>query len=334
MRKIAVGDLGEFWYGDYKEPFEQLEGGVPGHPVGVVLKADDGKLLCAYCGKTYANLGAHAYWTHKMKTGEYKESVGLLSKSALVSESLRLNSSRTAQRVGFGAYPEHGGSYKGTQRGLGDANGSRKPERLNKTGTCYAQTLAVGRTVLRETGRLSERALRRHGIYSTVIARYFGDMDGYRKAIGMEPVNFQRDWSRDALLTGLRNLALDLGRTPTASDMRRFGLPGRRPYLRVFGSWVEAYRQTGLQPNLPTPDSRDLVVSMFVAYATLGTITKTARHLHINRKRVEQEFARYGAPFTEYADGPGGRYAGTSSTKRREWAAEMARRLAGTADAA
>ena len=98
VKKIAVGDLGEFWYGDYKEPFEQLEGAVPGYPVGVVLKDDAGLLLCAYCGKVYKNLGAHAAKTHGLSAKEYKDETGLLRKSALVSEQTRMMASASALR--------------------------------------------------------------------------------------------------------------------------------------------------------------------------------------------------------------------------------------------
>ena len=109
MKKIAVGDLGEFWYGDYKEPFEQLEGAVPGYPVGVVLKDDDGLLLCAYCGKVYKNLGNHSAKTHGMSASEYKDEVGLLRKSALVSEQLRMMTSANSPGL---AHDGQGGSLR------------------------------------------------------------------------------------------------------------------------------------------------------------------------------------------------------------------------------
>lgn len=323
MKKIAVGDLGEFWYGDYKEPFEQLEGGVPGHPVGVVLKADDGKLLCAWCGKTAESLASHLHWKHRTTAREYKEAVGLLNKSALVSDRVRLAHSRAALQHGFGTRKEHIKPYRGA-RATGDANGNRKAEGFNKRGTCYAQALAVGRTVVAETGRLSERRLRKHGIGDSVVQRYFGDMDGFRRAVGINPVRFVRHTESD-LLRVLRNVAEDLGRTPTASDLRRYGLPVRRTYVKRFGSWDMACQRAGLVVHVPIARRGDFEAMVLEAYATLGTITKVARHLRVDRKAVEAVFARYGAPFTDrLAKG------GLDTTKRREWAADMARRLAGT----
>ncbi len=328
MKKIAVGDIGEFWYGDYKEPFEQLEGGVPGHPVGVVLKADDGKLLCAWCGKTYESLAFHITKAHGTSPASYKETVGLLHKSALISDRLRMVASRNAKLHGFGPNPDHASSRtQPLNRRRGREHHSLTPEFLNKTGTCYAQAVQVGRTVLNETGRLSQKTLFRHGISPKIVARYFKDMDGFRRVLGLSPLN-RRTYSNSELLSALRNLAQELGHTPTASDIRRFGMPGRTTYVKRFGNWSDACRAAGLDPNLPTPDGRDLDVSVLVSYATLGTVAKVAKHLRLDRQRVTETMTRYGAPFTEL------RWTGPDTSNRKAWAADMARRLAGVDAAA
>lgn len=329
MKKIAVGDIGEFWYGDYKEPFEQLEGGVPGHPVGVVLKADDGRLLCAWCGKTFDNLATHINKTHHSSAASYKETVGLLHKSALKSDRLRLVGARNGLRHGFGPHPEHSYSRPSmVTRRSGAEHHSLNPERLNKTGTCYAQALAVGRTVTRETGRLSQKTLRKHGISPIIVARYFGDMDGFRRAVGLAPVNKRKSLSNSDLISVLRHLSQDLGRTPLGTDMRRYGMPSRNTYIKRFGSWSSACIQAGLTPNLPIPDGQDFDVNVLVAYATLGTIMKVAHHLHVAASRVTETMTRYGAPF------PDMNYNGPDTTARRRWAADMAQRLAGVVAAA
>ena len=138
VKKIAVGDLGEFWYGDYKEPFEQLEGAVPGYPVGVVLKDDAGLLLCAWCGKVYKNLGAHSAKTHGMSANQYKDEAGLLRKSALVSEQTRMMNSAQGFRLraaGIFRTPTLEDSRRAAwQGGSAVANRERPAEALNKTG--------------------------------------------------------------------------------------------------------------------------------------------------------------------------------------------------------
>jgi hypothetical protein len=331
MKKIALGDLGEFWYGDYKEPFEQLDGAVPGHPVGVVLKDDEGKVLCAYCGKTFDSLASHVK-AHGMTGREYKAEVGLLKGSALVSERVRVGHlaklvQRRDPRMGVHNFKGRTPIGRGSRSAeVGRNNGMWKAEYLNKTGRCYAQVLAVGRTVMNETGRLSEKELGRHGIHPNTVRAYFGDMDGYRRAVGLAPVNFHR-WTDMELLGALRNLAMELGRAPSASDARRYGLPAVRSYQRAFGSWADAHRRAGLIPNLPVPhDNLDL--SVLVAYATLGNLGLVARHLHVRYDRAEEVFSRYGAPFA--VNTPHGR----DSSMRREWAADMARRLSGSSEGA
>lgn len=256
MKKIAVGDLGEFWYGDYKEPFEQLEGAVPGHPVGVVLYEDDGgkpgNLLCAYCGGTFENLGTHVKPKHGLSTREYKEEVGLLQKSALVSERLRNTRSATQLRM------IRSGKYDPTQhrftKGFKPAphrtrDGRIKPEFLNKTGRCRSQVVQVARSIRQRTGRISEKELRRHGIYMNTVKRYFGTMNGLRIEAGMPPVAKRHSYSAFELKQSLWALAQSLGRTPTQSDCRRFGLPTQKVFAREFGSVYKGLRSRRLGPE-------------------------------------------------------------------------------------
>lgn len=323
MKKIAVGDLGEFWYGDYKEPFEQLEGGVPGHPVGVVLKADDGKLLCAFCGKTYENLGQHARHSHGLHAVDYKREVGLLKKSALVSERVRsqmaAGSLRAARRQGFG-----NAAWRQRYPTVTSAGSSwqRLPEQLNKTGRCLAQVLASGRAEVRERGYLSSHRMRLRGITQGVVERYFGTWEAYRQAVGAP--RGRRVWQSSEMLLALRSLAATLGRTPTQSDMRRYGMPSASAYIDHFGSFADACRRAGLDPNLPVAMTEEIELQVLTAYATTGSLSKTAALVPVGLPAVRALFARYGFPYAPEYRGPG----------RREWAAEMARRLAGTEDQA
>lgn len=320
MKKIAVGDLGEFWYGDYKEPFEQLEGGVPGHPIGVILKDDTGRLLCAFCGRTYENLGNHARQKHGLPAATYKEEVGLLQGSALVSERLRVKSLHDARRRNLGSSPERMLEIR-TLRGHARSYSLRTPERLNKTGRCYSQILEVGRSILRAGGRINRSSLRRHGIGTHPVLAYFSSLDEYRDAVGAPRVG-RRPWSDQQLLDGLLTLANKIGRTPSQSDLRRYGLPHWKTFYHHFGSYSEACRRVGLDPNLPVPDGRNLDIAALVAYATTGSARRAARLVPMNATRIEHLFHRLGAPFVIYGHG------GVNSKARREWAGEMAKRLA------
>jgi hypothetical protein len=325
VKKIAVGDLGEFWYGDYKEPFEQLEGGVPGHPVGVVLKADDGKVLCAYCGKTYDFLGGHVRQTHGMTVSEYKAEVGLLQKSALVSERVRVTRIRIGKK---GMVPFQRGNPQNAHAQVSRRDGRMKrahwvPERLNKTGRCYEQVLHTARAIANEGHTVTQHRLSHRGIGAETVRVYFGSVNELRGLIG-ERRTPRGKWTEREVIAGLRNLAFELGRTPAQSDMRRFGLPYGwiRDHL---GGMAEAARRAGLDPNLPIPDSTDLDSRVLVSYATLGNVIHVGKMLHIDPSRVSAVLARYGCPYPAIRG---------AMHLRREWAADMARRLAGTGIAA
>lgn len=331
MKKIAVGDIGEFWYGDYKEPFEQLEGGVPGHPVGVVLKADDGKLLCAYCGKTYENLASHVAKTHRMPAREYKAEVGLQQQSALVSERLRWTRTATALRIGLGSA---GSGAKRGQKGHPPAKvGSWSPERANRTGRCYSQLLAVAADIQRQDGRITTRSLANRGIWQHVWHRYFDSIEEFADAAHATPGHRRnKPLSDERLLSAIRDLGAKLGRTPATSDINRFGLPTTKVFARRWGSYRNACKAAGLTPNLISPGQPQPVeeaIRILVAYAnTGGNSEKAAEALGLASSTVQRTLRRYGFPFSF------GRPTDAIRRQKVEWAADMARRLAGVEAAA
>lgn len=333
MKKIAVGDLGEFWYGDYKEPFEQLEGGVPGHPVGVVLKADDGKLLCAWCGKTFDNLGRHVSTTHHTPAAMYKREIGLLQKSSLVSERRRLTLVAEATRRRFHeASPANWRSlaYSKTKRPTGQQGGQWVPERLNQTGRCRKQVLALASALARE-GRLTPNHMARRGVKERTWSVYWRSFTELIREVGVVNANrHQRRRYTDGQLTRmLWSLAQSLGRTPSRSDLRRYGLPCDSVWRDRFGTYSAACERAGLQPNLPMPDGTETDITLLVAYATTGNVDTAGRAVGVTASRVSACLTRYGAPLPQRLG-----HGGQDTSARKAWAAEMARRLAGVEDQA
>lgn len=59
----------------------------------------------------------------------------------------------------------------------------------------------------------------------------------------------QATYSREELLTQLRDLAADLGRTPTVDEMNAADGPTALTYQYRFGSWHAALDEAGLEPN-------------------------------------------------------------------------------------
>lgn len=309
MKKIALGDLGEFWYGDYKEPFEQLEGGVPGHPVGVVLKDDAGRVLCAYCGKTFESLGPHVRRAHGMSGKEYKQEVGLLMKSSLVSEKLRVRLvSRIMKRIENGTAPVLDSKPRGNPDNRGRKSGKWAPEALNLTGRCYSQVIAVAQSISRETGRITYPELKKRGIGKKLVRAYFTDLKTLQVISGAKVG--RPSYTDDELKNMLVSLASEIGRTPSKSDIVRYGLP-MNTLARRWGGYSKACAAAGLDPNLRAP-AESFRGRVMVAYSITPTIRDVCRSLGVSQKTVEKALRFYGFPFSVSH--------GTEDT-RRAWAA-------------
>jgi hypothetical protein len=81
----------------------------------------------------------------------------------------------------------------------------------------------------------------------------FGSWNNAIREAGLEPN--QRKIPTDDLLNEIRRLARELNKTPTKNYMDREGEYYGRSYLMRFGSWNEAVRQAGLEPNQRISDS-------------------------------------------------------------------------------
>jgi len=75
----------------------------------------------------------------------------------------------------------------------------------------------------------------------------FGSWNNALREARFEPN--QRKIPTDELLGELRRLARDLGRTPTKQQLNDRGEYWGKSYLNRFGSWNDAIRQAGLEPN-------------------------------------------------------------------------------------
>jgi hypothetical protein len=329
VKKIAVGDLGEFWYGDYKEPFVQLEGAVPDYPQGVVLiEPATLKLLCAYCGKSKDNLGTHAK-VHGMTAREYKESVGLLGKSSLVSEKTRqkmvAHSLRRAARGELSSgFVQWQGKANGGRRARGKANGRWRPEHLNKSGRCFAQVIATIVSLMVEHGRVTTTHLHKKGIGKPTLDAY-GGLPRLIELAGARGTGY-RNWTDAELLQALRDLDKDLGYAPGMSDMARFGMPGVGTYVRHFGSWSRALLRAGLTPRVPIPVDGEEEIAILSRYSREGSVDRVSQSLNRAESTVSAVLHRYGVPLLH------GRWNGRDRKEAMQWAATVARRLAGMPD--
>ena len=82
------------------------------------------------------------------------------------------------------------------------------------------------------------------------VERYHGITDeAFRLKIDELLEGDTEDQFRAELLLELRRLAVDLGKTPSASDLSSYGTYSRRPYRDRWDSWSDAIRAAGLEPN-------------------------------------------------------------------------------------
>ena len=83
--------------------------------------------------------------------------------------------------------------------------------------------------------------------YPSIFVRRFGSWNRALVAAGLQPKRLF-NVGADVLLENLRRLWVALGRQPTMADLvRPLSGFGRKPYVRVFGSWSEALRSASLE---------------------------------------------------------------------------------------
>jgi hypothetical protein len=90
-------------------------------------------------------------------------------------------------------------------------------------------------------------------LHPQTVIEHFGTWNAAKRAAGLLPRRFL---TREELLTQLRTLGQELGRTPKASDLaaRRRALPSTSLYAHTFGSFSNALREAGF--DVPVGEER------------------------------------------------------------------------------
>src|SRR4051812_27058829 len=81
-------------------------------------------------------------------------------------------------------------------------------------------------------------------VHPQTVIEHFGTWNAAKRGAGLMPRRFA---TRDELVTELRRLGDELGRTPTARDLdeRRGAIPSKSLYWHTFGSLAHALREAG-----------------------------------------------------------------------------------------
>lgn len=109
-----------------------------------------------------------------------------------------------------------------------------------------ADLLGEIKKVAEELGKVpTVREIDREGEFST--ATYYREFESWNSALetaGFDP-NHHYDVSRDELLDAIRDLASDLGRPPTRTEMVTYGRFSGTPFYREFDGWNDALNSAG-----------------------------------------------------------------------------------------
>jgi len=111
------------------------------------------------------------------------------------------------------------------------------------------------------------------GAYSPETYRkYFGSWNAALEAIGHEPHHRSTRVSDGELLADIQRLSEELDRQPTSTDVIEHGTHGLATYQRRFGSWSEALKEAGFDPNADQVSDEELLDDLQRLHEELGKV--------------------------------------------------------------
>ncbi len=268
MEQIILNEDDGLILMNYKEPLTKVKEGF-GYYGALLLSLDKKKLQCHICGNLYEHVGVHLRHAHKMTAYDYKVKFQLSTRTALISESVRMKLKQIAYNSFHNLSQKekkeiHEKAIEGTKK-FNKERGSGWTTALeikNKRGTCPDQTLAkiaecrdsIGHVPSRTDFKLYCGTQR----YLHLCKSHFGSWTNALKRCGFK----NKEWKKgketkktnDELLNALSEFYEDTGKIPTASDARRGNIPYEDIYVRRFGGWQKARKLAGIpEPTIGHP---------------------------------------------------------------------------------
>src|SRR5690349_16934231 len=111
------------------------------------------------------------------------------------------------------------------------------------------------------------------GMHPQTVIEHFGTWNAAKRAAGLMPRRFA---TREELVTQLRRLGEELGRTPTAQDIRsrRGTMPSASLYWHTFGSLSTALREAGFDVAVGEERLERAIAQGCVLAAEVGRLPK------------------------------------------------------------
>jgi len=219
------------------------------------------KVRCHECGDWFQNVGVHAAHAHGLRARDYKIRHGLLIKSALVSEGVRVSASVKSPEL-IAKFVAAGQSAA-TRAKLAAAErlvGRKSVEKKNESGRCHAQLLFRVQTLATRIGRTPTAVeLREAGIHvsSLLVTLNVGSLSAVMSYLGLAPnpsggpagVNpskGRKKYTETTLIELMRDFYAKYARIPRRTDYRRGLLPNESTFAGCFGGMWKCYEAAGL----------------------------------------------------------------------------------------
>jgi hypothetical protein len=218
---------------NYKEPLMKFEGGF-GFVGALVFDGESDKIQCHFCGEWFGQLAHHLAKEHGMKASDYKEQVGLLQTTALISESsrekliasgMKKRMKNLKNRKGKVVTQETRDKISRTLRG-----NAVKDEFLNYKGTCPAQLIdRIQKIYKRDPEGWRVRKLK--GMEGS-IKKIYGSVKDVCRIAGVPYMNPGQNWTKKDKYTRedakdfIKQFVVAYRETPTYKDFEKQGKVG------------------------------------------------------------------------------------------------------------
>jgi len=249
-KKIRYSEApsGSVTFYNYKEPFMDYE---PGYGFQGVLLVDakSGLIQCHLCGEWLTAINnAHLRIRHGINATEYKKTVGLGARTALISEKLREKLIQRSQNR-KGVKKKKKKMSEETKQKIAESlrEYRNSMESRNKEATCPAQLIDRLSKLEKELNHVP--AIDDCTFIGSVLA-VFGSWENALIRAGMTKrgrgqnvyhrANGRFQYSEENLLKFLTDFKKIHKREPSLSDTRRKMIPSAMTYSRRFGSWKNA----------------------------------------------------------------------------------------------
>lgn len=234
---------------NYKEPLMKFTGGF-GFMGALVFDGETDKIQCHFCGEWFGSLAPHLHREHNMNVSAYKEKVGLLQTTALISESLRskLIANGLDKRL---QNLRKGGKMKQEQKEKIRAtlkSNSEKMEFKNLRGTCPEQLIYRLQEVYKREG--ANMSFKKHVHFDDNLIRTFGSV---KEACRMADVPYRepgqtikstKKYGRLDAVAFIKEFILCFKRTPNREDFIQQGKKGLyQSYVKHADSLLELIKE-------------------------------------------------------------------------------------------